>query len=56
MRVQGAYGMLAEVESHPFDVNSMLFMDWRDDHATGQLKEDNLCGPHSSSFRLRCSC
>ncbi len=22
----------AEVESHPFDVDTMLFMDWRDDH------------------------
>jgi hypothetical protein len=22
----------AEVESHPFDIDTMLFMDWRDDH------------------------
>ncbi len=22
----------AEVESHPFDLDTMLFMDWRDDH------------------------
>lgn len=29
---QGAYGITVEVESHPFDVNAMLFMDWRDDH------------------------
>lgn len=29
---QGAYGIVAEVESHPFDLDSMLFMDWRDDH------------------------
>ncbi|KAG2488086.1 hypothetical protein HYH03_013389 [Edaphochlamys debaryana] len=29
---QGAYGIVAEVESHPFDVDTMLFMDWRDDH------------------------
>ncbi|GLI71151.1 hypothetical protein VaNZ11_016251 [Volvox africanus] len=29
---QGAYGIMAEVESHPFDVDTMLFMDWRDDH------------------------
>ena len=24
--------VLAEVESHPFDLDTMLFMDWRDDH------------------------
>eukprot|EP00236_Picocystis_salinarum_P000758 CAMPEP_0183829082 /NCGR_PEP_ID=MMETSP0807_2-20130328/3124_1 /TAXON_ID=88271 /ORGANISM="Picocystis salinarum, Strain CCMP1897" /LENGTH=513 /DNA_ID=CAMNT_0026074289 /DNA_START=91 /DNA_END=1632 /DNA_ORIENTATION=+ len=30
---QGAYGILVEVESHPFDINKMLFMDWRDDYA-----------------------
>ena len=29
---QGAYGIMAEVESHPFDLDTMLFMDWRDDH------------------------
>lgn len=29
---QGAYGIVAEVESHPFDLETMLFMDWRDDH------------------------
>lgn len=29
---QGAYGLTVEVESHPFDVDAMLFMDWRDDH------------------------
>ena len=29
---QGAYGIVAEVESHPFELDSMLFMDWRDDH------------------------
>ncbi|GIL80240.1 hypothetical protein Vretimale_17433 [Volvox reticuliferus] len=29
---QGAYGIVAEVESHPFDLDTMLFMDWRDDH------------------------
>lgn len=22
----------AEVEGHPFDIDTMLFMDWRDDH------------------------
>ncbi|GBF96585.1 lycopene beta cyclase, partial [Raphidocelis subcapitata] len=29
---QGAYGIIAEVESHPFDTDTMLFMDWRDEH------------------------
>jgi lycopene beta-cyclase len=29
---QGAYGILCEVESHPFEGDKMLFMDWRDDH------------------------
>lgn len=40
---QGAYGVLVEVESHPFDVDAMLFMDWRDGHMQGQteLKRKN---------------
>lgn len=25
---------LTEVESHPFPLDTMLFMDWRDDHLT----------------------
>ncbi|CAD7702617.1 unnamed protein product [Ostreobium quekettii] len=29
---QAAYGLLAEVESHPFDLDTMVFMDWRDAH------------------------
>lgn len=29
---QGAYGITAEVEGHPFDIDTMLFMDWRNDH------------------------
>jgi hypothetical protein len=29
---QGAYGIICEVEGHPFDIDTMLFMDWRDDH------------------------
>lgn len=29
---QVAYGILAEVEEHPFEVDKMLFMDWRDSH------------------------
>ena len=28
---QGAYGVTVEVESHPFDTDKMLFMDWRDE-------------------------
>ncbi|KAG0631980.1 hypothetical protein M758_1G295900 [Ceratodon purpureus] len=41
---QIAYGIVAEVDSHPFDVDKMLFMDWRDSHLEGdkQLKEGNL--------------
>ncbi len=35
---QGAYGILAEVESHPFPTDAMLFMDWRDDHTAEDPK------------------
>ncbi|KAI8559126.1 hypothetical protein RHMOL_Rhmol04G0149800 [Rhododendron molle] len=40
---QVAYGILAEVEEHPFDVNKMIFMDWRDSHLDNnrELKERN---------------
>ncbi|XP_011621797.1 lycopene beta cyclase, chloroplastic/chromoplastic isoform X2 [Amborella trichopoda] len=40
---QVAYGILAEVEGHPFDVDKMVFMDWRDSHLSGQkeLRERN---------------
>ncbi|KAE9455917.1 hypothetical protein C3L33_12181, partial [Rhododendron williamsianum] len=40
---QVAYGILAEVEEHPFDVNKMVFMDWRDSHLDNnrELKERN---------------
>ncbi|XP_052172517.1 lycopene beta cyclase, chloroplastic [Diospyros lotus] len=40
---QVAYGILAEVEEHPFDVDKMVFMDWRDSHLKNntQLKERN---------------
>lgn len=32
-----------QVESHPFDLDTMLFMDWRDDHLddSPQLKKSN---------------
>ncbi|KAE8711050.1 Lycopene beta cyclase [Hibiscus syriacus] len=37
---QVAYGILAEVEEHPFDVEKMVFMDWRDSHfANNDIKE-----------------
>lgn len=29
---QAAWGILAVVESHPFELDKMLFMDWRDSH------------------------
>ena len=32
---QGAYGIAATVDAHPFALDSMLFMDWRDDHTVG---------------------
>lgn len=35
---QVAYGILAEVEEHPFDVDKMLFMDWRDSHLNNNLE------------------
>lgn len=40
---QGAYGIVVEVESHPFDCGTMLFMDWRDDHldASPDIKARN---------------
>ncbi|CAG9460804.1 unnamed protein product [Pedinophyceae sp. YPF-701] len=38
---QGAYGILAEVESHPFEQDKMLFMDWSDDHCAGDMKARN---------------
>ncbi|CAN6444000.1 unnamed protein product [Victoria cruziana] len=40
---QVAYGIMAEVEEHPFDVDKMVFMDWRDSHLKGSsaLEERN---------------
>jgi len=40
---QGAYGITVTVKSHPFPVDKMLFMDWRDDHLDGypELKASN---------------
>ncbi len=41
--MQGAYGILCEVESHPFATDAMLFMDWRDDHTSSdpEMQESN---------------
>ena len=49
--VQGAYGIMAEVESHPFATDAMLFMDWRDDHTSSdpEMQESNRC---ANSARL----
>ncbi|WOG94930.1 hypothetical protein DCAR_0314227 [Daucus carota subsp. sativus] len=40
---QVAYGIVTEVEEHPFDVNKMIFTDWRDSHLNGntELKKRN---------------
>ncbi|GAB2295588.1 Lycopene beta cyclase, chloroplastic/chromoplastic [Dionaea muscipula] len=40
---QIAYGVIAEVDGHPFDVDKMVFMDWRDSHLKNnkELKERN---------------
>ena len=40
---QGAYGIMCDVESHPFDLDTMLFMDWRDDHTAddADMRESN---------------
>lgn len=40
---QVAYGIVAEVDQHPFDVDKMVFMDWRDSHLNDnlELKERN---------------
>ncbi len=42
---QGAYGILVEVESHPFPLDTMLFMDWRDDFTASdaQMQAANRC-------------
>jgi len=42
---QAAYGVLAEVESHPFPLGEMLFMDWRDEHLSGDAAARNEALP-----------
>ncbi|KAF2308181.1 hypothetical protein GH714_036465 [Hevea brasiliensis] len=48
---QVAYGILAEVEEHPFDIDKMVFMDWRDSHLDNNL-EDRDYDKGYSSFGL----
>lgn len=44
---QIAHGILAEVEQHPFDLNKMVLMDWRDTHLGNEpyLRQDNKKSP-----------
>ena len=52
---QGAYGILVEVESHPFPLDTMLFMDWRDDFTASdpQMQAANRCAtPHGPGCAL----
>ncbi|XP_038903701.1 capsanthin/capsorubin synthase, chromoplastic-like isoform X2 [Benincasa hispida] len=44
---QIAHGILAEVERHPFDLNKMVLMDWRDTHLGNEpyLRQDNKKSP-----------
>ena len=53
---QGAYGILCEVESHPFATDAMLFMDWRDDHtaADPEMQESNRCGNFGALLSSQC--
>ncbi|KAL8057850.1 hypothetical protein ABFX02_04G210300 [Erythranthe guttata] len=43
---QIAHGILAEVDRHPFDLDKMLLMDWRDSH----LGNEPSLRPHNSKF------
>jgi len=38
---QAAYGATIEVESHPYDLDTMMFMDWRDGHLSPDAKDRN---------------
>ncbi|KAK4255259.1 hypothetical protein QN277_008278 [Acacia crassicarpa] len=44
---QIAHGILAEVEEHPFDLDKMVLMDWRDSHLGNEpnLRENNKKRP-----------
>jgi hypothetical protein len=39
---------MCDVESHRFDLDTMLFMDWRDDHTAGNadMQESNEVNQH----------
>jgi len=38
---QAAFGIFATVEKHDFPLDTMLFMDWRDEHLSPKFKEQN---------------
>ena len=44
---QAAYGVMIDVPRHPFPVDTMVFMDWRDDHLDGSpaVRERNAAVP-----------
>lgn len=42
---QAAYGIMCEVESHPFPLDEMLFMDWRADHLNEESQAKNYALP-----------
>jgi Lycopene cyclase protein len=48
-RYQGAYGIVVEVESHPFPLDTMLFMDWRDDHTQVGSRIDRQAGRQTNT-------
>lgn len=58
MGVQGAYGILAEVVSHPFPTDAMLFMDWRDEHTASipDMQESNRWDRKFSPVALPSAC
>eukprot|EP00468_Gymnochlora_sp_CCMP2014_P002625 CAMPEP_0167762396 /NCGR_PEP_ID=MMETSP0110_2-20121227/12744_1 /TAXON_ID=629695 /ORGANISM="Gymnochlora sp., Strain CCMP2014" /LENGTH=1052 /DNA_ID=CAMNT_0007649265 /DNA_START=179 /DNA_END=3337 /DNA_ORIENTATION=+ len=38
---QAAYGATIEVDTHPYDLNKMMFMDWRGNHLDPELRKRN---------------
>ena len=38
---QAAFGIACTVEKHPFPLDTMLFMDWRDEHLSPEFKKVN---------------
>ena len=50
---------MCDVESHPFDLDTMLFMDWRDDHTKGDERmrtSNQVSCPPIFCRRLAASC